>query len=102
MLTPFRKVQVKTDDVKHLQDAIAQILNQVLKKQIIDGAMILDIPLEVGVPYELSHGLGVNPRGWIIIKKNAEADIWQTASDTPSATMVLNASADVTISLWVF
>lgn len=102
MLTPFRKVQAKTDDVKHLQDAVAQVFNQVLKKQIIDGAFIVDITITSGAPYVLSHGLGINPRGWIIVKKNAEADVWQSDSDTPTATMILNASADVTISLWVF
>lgn len=102
MLTPFRKVQVKTDDVKHLQDAVAQVLNQVIKKQIIDGAFITDISIVSGTPYSLSHGLGINPRGWIIVKKNAESDIWQTDSATPTLTMILNASADVTISLWVF
>lgn len=104
MLIPFRRVQVKSDDVKHLQDGIAQIFNQILKKQIIDGIFIQDITITGGTPLEISHGLDNTPRGWIIVKKNAESDVWQTVSDTPSATMVLNATAatTVTISLWVF
>lgn len=102
MLTPFRRIEVKTNEVKHLQDAIAKIFNQILKKQIIDGAFIENISIVTGTPYNLSHGLEINPRGWIVVKKNAESDIWQTDSDTPTSTMILNSSANVTISLWVF
>ncbi len=104
MINSFRKTQLKPDsvDLKHVQDAVAQVFNQILQKQIIDGLYLENITITTGTAYSLSHGLGYDPRGWIVAKKNAEADVWQTVSNTPQATMILNSSADVTISLWVF
>lgn len=102
MLNPFRKVKTTSEEVKHLQDAVALIFNQVLKKQIIDGRIIEDVVVNTGSPVSVAHGLGKAVRGWVVIKKNANADVWDSASVTPTATMDLNSSANVTISLWVF
>lgn len=104
MLRNYRKVQLKPEsyELKNVQDSIAQIFNQIIPKQIIDGLLLENITVVGGTPLTINHGLGIGPRGWILAKKNAQADVWQTVSPTPNVTMILNASATVTISLWVF
>lgn len=102
MLTPFRKVKVTDDSVRNLQDAIAQIFNQVLKKQIIDGVMIEGLTITSGTPLSINHGLDTLVRGWILVRKNSNSNVWESVSATPTKTLILNASATVTISLWVF
>jgi hypothetical protein len=102
MIPPFRKVQVKEIDVQRLQDAIANVFNTILKKQIIDGQLINNILITGGSPLSVNHGLGTLPRGFIVVNKNAQSDVWQTISTTPNSTMILNANNTVTISVWVF
>lgn len=101
-MTPFRRVQAKDVDVQRLQDAVSPIFKQLISKQIIDGFLIEDVTITGGTAYTLNHGLGFPPRGWIVCKKNAESDVWETVSTTPNSTLILNATSTVTISLWVF
>jgi hypothetical protein len=102
MLPSFRKTRVLNADVKNFQDAVAQIFNQILKKQIIDGVILEDLTITSGTPLSIDHGLNTLIRGWIVIRKNASSNIYESASDTPTKTLILNASSNVTISLWVF
>lgn len=49
------------------------------------------------------HGLGRVPTGWWVASPNASATVWsQTASAIPAETIVLRASAAVTVTLVVF
>jgi hypothetical protein len=103
VIAPFRKIRSTVHDVQRVQDAIASVFNAILKKQILDGRIIKDIFLDSSEnPTAVKHGLGKEPRGWIVIKQDASASVYQSTSSTPQATLDLNSSADVTVSLWVF
>lgn len=102
MIPAFRAIRSSVKDITRLQDALSKVFNAIQKKQILDGRLISDIEIATGTVKEVQHGLQRQPRGWIIVKKNAEATVWETSATLPVRTINLNASADVTISLWIF
>lgn len=102
MIPKLKLIRSSNPDIAHLQDSISTVIDAFSSKQIIDGTLIENITLTISTPLTINHGLGYAPRGWIVCKKNAGADVWETASTIPSKTLILNASATVTISIWVF
>lgn len=81
------------------------ILNgHVLKYKDSNGKQTTEIPLSTTAKV-IPHGLGRVPTGWIIIKKNANAVIYDdsTGVDIDKKSFIrLTASASVTVSIWVF
>lgn len=102
MIPKFRAIRTVVKDIQRLQDALSKVFNSIETKQILDGRLISNISLLSASTTEINHGLGKPIRGWVVVGKNANANIYSSASDTPNATLILNTTADVTISLWVF
>lgn len=102
MIPAFRPISSQSRELQRLQDSLRKLFNALLSKQVIDGRLISGVAITSGAALEVNHGLGHAPRGWVVAGRNANATVWETASDTPNATLVLNASADVTINLWLF
>lgn len=102
MIPVFRAIRTGVRDIQKLQDALNKVFNSITAKEIIDGRLISNVVLTTGSANEVNHGLGVPVRGWIVVGKNANANIWSSASSTPNSTLILNTSANVTVSLWVF
>lgn len=100
----FEKTRTKNPDVRILQDSVASSFKQVASKEILEGKLVDSVEIPTGGVVQVPHGLSRAPRGWIVTRKSANADIWdsQTENTTPSRTLALNSSATVTISLWVF
>ena len=61
---------------------------------------LTDISLGV-VATLVAHQLGKRPVGWLIIDKNAQADVWR-AGDSTRDTIPLIASAPVVVSIQVW
>lgn len=102
MIPPFRAIRTAVRDIQRLQDALSKVFNAIQTKQILDGRLIEDIELVSASANELDHGLQRPVRGWIVVGKNADSNVWTSESEIPNRTLILNASADVTISLWIF
>jgi hypothetical protein len=58
------------------------------------------VELSAATPTILSHRLGVTPLGWEVVDKDAAANIWRTAWDTKTITLIADNSC--TIKLKVF
>lgn len=86
------------------QENVKNVVNQVLSKEIIDGILIKGVCLHAGTSYEVDHGLGREPLGWVIVRKRADSRVWDLQDYNPNTvrTLVLVASHDITIDLWVF
>lgn len=104
MIPALRKVRTTIEDLRIFQDAVGLVLQSVVTRPILDGVMIEEISLVGTVPQAIDHKLGRKVRGWIVVRKSATADIWdlQDTNVTPTRSLILEASADVTISVWVF
>lgn len=100
MIPRFRKVRANDADLNRAQEAVDQVFAQILVKQILDGHLIEDVT--INTTNDVSHGLGVTPRGWVIVRKDANEDVWENVSSVPTRLLSLESSGAVTVSLWVF
>ncbi len=114
----FRRLNVKNEDLNRVQDAIADVIDVVVGIPVLDGRLVetethlngQEIPIILGTtPKNVAHKLGRAYRGWFVAGKNANADIWVDppvagVDPNPDHTkfLRLDASATVTVTLWVF
>lgn len=103
-LVPFSSVLLKDEDAATLQDNVGLSLNPILTKEILDGRLISDIPLVNGITNHISHGLSRAVNGYIVVKKNANSNIWdlESANNMKESFLDLTCSAVCTVTLWVF
>ena len=97
----FKQVNIKDFETSQLQRNTADFVQQLLDNPLLDGVLLEDIDVTTTAT-AFSHGLGREPRGYIIVKANASVTIYVTTSTTPKTTLKLTGSGTATISLWVF
>jgi len=80
-----------------------KIAGQYNSQPLANGILIKGITLS-STTKRVSHQLSRPYAGFIVVDQNAQADVWRDASDTsrPQDAIPLKASANVTVSLWVF
>ena len=103
MIKDLQKVATDDKDLQAFQDKMETFVVPFVNCAIIDGVLHNDLQLQSGSVYSLEHRLGRALRGWIVVKKSATADVWDSQATNPiKSTLLLNCSANVTISVWVF
>lgn len=103
-LNPIEKIKTTDSDLSAVQDNIVRSLSSLLVKEILDGQILKNISLASGSINKVSHLLSRPVTGYIVIKKNANATIWDSESSNAQKDLflTLNTSANCTVSLWVF
>ena len=101
-LKAFKKVGFEQKEVAKLQENVDSAIKRVLDAAIIDGLLLEGIELTNGQVTSIDHKLGRNLRGWLLVDKNANANVWRANTDKPGLKLNLNTSATVTVSIWVF
>lgn len=94
----FSPLRSSDELLNRVQDNIGRVINPLIDNPLLDG-VLLDFNITTTAT-KYPHGLGRKPMGWFLVAPQADARVWQTASD--STTLTLTASAAVTCSLWVF
>ncbi len=86
-----------------MQNSWATAINPVLSNPANQSLLLKDVVLAVG-DNTINHRLGRKLQGWIVIRKNATADIYdkQSTNQMQELTLILHSSAIATISLEVF
>lgn len=104
MIKAFKTIRTDNENLDEVQDNVQDVLTPIIRSQIIDGIVLKDISLDSSVDNVINHKLGRIPTGWFLIRKRAQADIWdiQDSNRTPSRTLVLKSSANVVVDLWIF
>lgn len=98
---PLKKVHFNEFGLSLLMSHLVTWANQFLKLEILDGRLVKNIEIDDdGISIE--HKLGRAVNGWIIVSKDQNKDIWQTASSATTLDLDTDASSTMTISLWVF
>jgi len=89
--------------VEKAQEYTDLALTPLQNSVILNGVLLKNIELANGIT-EVPHKLGREPIGWLIVGKDATADIWdsQATNARKRITLLLNSSADVVVSLWIF
>ena len=103
-LTNLKKIGTSTQELQKVQQNIENAIEPIIRKEIIDGVLLKKVCLENGVSNEIKHGLGRPPQGWIIVRKRADARIWdvQDFNNNPSKTLSIAVSHAVTVDIWIF
>jgi hypothetical protein len=100
----FRKIFTEDPLLQRIQDAIAASFQQFEKLPQLDSVIIKDITLASGIDNQVEHKLSRPIQGWQIIRKDANANVWEstTVNTTPSATIILRTSATVKVTILFF
>lgn len=101
-ITPLRRVRSDDNVVRQLQDAVGLVFQDISGRQLIDGHLIEDLVIKAGTPLNVEHKLQRNFIGYVIVRRDANATIWDSVNNLPYSILTLNSSADVKVTLWVF
>lgn len=104
-IKPHYAVQMDPDKleqtVERLADSVSKSLDSIVKSEIIAGDILENIELST-TPTRVSHKLGRKPLGFIVIRINANATVYESLEPRQDLFLNLTATADVTVSLWIF
>ena len=97
------RIQNQNVETQRYFDQLSQAVSQLGSVSLLDGVLLEGIELSSG-DNSVSHKLGRKLRGWIITRKRASATVYdkQDSNTNPNKTLTLNASAAVSVDLWVF
>lgn len=103
-LRRFESLAVADRDLTRVQERLQDTLLPVMDASIIDGLLITDQVLASGTTSIISHKLGRDIVGWIVVGKNAAQHVYdvQSSNDNPDKFLYLTAGGTVTVDLWVF
>lgn len=79
----------------------AQALNPVINNPLIQGKQINDVVLVANTPLTIPHGLNQMMKGWFPVDNTASCTLWRT-QPLNKKTLTIEASANTTVSLWVY
>ena len=102
MIPVFSIIRSDREDVSLLQGVLETIFKHYSDRPQNDSFLLENIALETGYTNKVFHKLQREPRGWAVVRKNAECDIWEITGTTDSNVLALATSANVTVSLQVF
>ena len=103
-LRKYERVPTSDPVVNRVQERLFDVLLPVTSASIIDGKLLTDLDLASGTTSIISHGLGRDIVGWIVVGKNAAQHVYdvQSSNDDPNKFLYLTAGGTVTVDLWVF
>jgi hypothetical protein len=86
------------------QDKMAEFVKPFVNSPIIDGRLVKDVVLIAGTPTNVNHGLGREIIGWFLAGNSANSVVWDLQASNPlkKQLLKLQASANTTVTLWVF
>lgn len=84
------------------QDRVEELLRLLAGNPLLDGVLIENIELDSATVNHVLHQLGREPRGWIIVRKNAYALDAEITATTDDKKLAIEVTKDVTVSMWVF
>jgi hypothetical protein len=96
---PFKQQQVSDPNVSKLVSNIREWSEQFQDNPLLSGRLITDLEITTG-SLKISHGLKRVPKGWIIVSKDADANVWEIRKS--DSTITFDSSATVTVSIWIF
>lgn len=102
-LRDYKKINSPDEILNRVQDEVSNAISQLLRTELLDGRLIQNVVLTAG-ENSVEHKLDRAPIGWVVTRKRANSEVWDSQDDNtrPNRFLTLNASADVTVDIWVF
>lgn len=91
-------------NVNKFQENVDVYLSQITAPFLLDGRLLENVQLLTGAPNLIEHKLGRKPLGFLVVRKRAQADVWdnQDANVFKDRSIDLRSSANVTVDIYVF
>jgi hypothetical protein len=97
-LKPYKKLTGLPYDLSKTVQYVEEFTNQFIRNPFLIGN-IFSVTVQAST-VTINHGLGAVPLGWLILDKDANADIWRVSWD--EKTIVLDSNITVNIKIWIF
>jgi len=78
-ISPYHALATELNTV---QDSIEQVITPLTDAQIIDGNYLKEIDLTASVDNLIEHKLEREPLGWLVVRKFAAVDIYESLTDS--------------------
>ena len=103
-IKPFKNLNVSDGDLNRVQKNVDEFTRQLIKKHIVDSNYIPSVTLQPSQDNVINHQLNRKLRGYNIVLRNAESNIWdlQLTNTLTTKTLILRTNAAVTVALLVF
>lgn len=100
----FQKIFTADPLQQRLQDNIANSFNQIEQLPQLNSTIVTNVVLLGGVDTFVEHKLARQIQGWQIIRINANAVVWDSATKNaqPTSLIILQASVTCTVSILFF
>lgn len=96
----FKKVSGPAE-LNRLQEKLQEFFAPIIACPIIDGNLLTNVSLS-STETKVEHKLAREPQGYIITRKNANQDVWESSKALPTRHLSLTATGDVVVDIWVF
>lgn len=99
---PIPDPSQKSSALARVQAELQRVLDPITQCPLLAGHLVAGVELTTAGA-AVQHGLGRPVVGWFVVGKDADARVWSSGeSPNPDKFLLLDASATVTVSLWVF
>lgn len=99
--TRSTSIENLAEDVNKMQDRLTEFVQPLVLNPTLDGLLLESVSVGT-VATKIEHKLRRPLRGYVIVRQNAQAQIWESSQALPGAFLTLQASSPCIISLWVF
>lgn len=101
---PFQRIFTKDYELSRVQDAVTQSVREIESKNELRGVYVETSLAGGSVDNVVTHGLTRVPIGFIVVKKSAASDIFnsQTSNQRIDNEIILKATNACDVTLWIF
>ena len=104
---PIKSVPlIKTNDrsVEQAQNTSGQLIQELIQNPLTTVSIISNVSIKQFQSNLITHKLGAVPKGWLIIRKQANSIIWEDTQTNvdPSNLVIFNSDLDDIIDILVF
>ena len=101
-LKAMKTIQPDSYDSDVIQRNTKEFVKQLEDNIILDGILLNDIVITTADTV-IEHKLNRKFQGWMIVRKNANADVWESATQTlESKFITLKSDTTVTVSIYIY
>lgn len=100
MIGQFRQSIFEDSNLSLFQQALNDQFSQIGKIPFINGNLIENVSLTSGQNNSIEHKLGRVAKGYFILTKDSQADIWN--GELTDKVIILLSSSNTVVDLWVF
>lgn len=99
----FKKINTSLRELDKVQSNISDYVQPLTNNPMLDGLILTEVDVSTSSTI-VNHGLGRDIRGWFIVNKDSNINVWAVSSEQsfPGTQLVLTASGTGIVSIYVF